>query len=40
MVTGMVSNTKIGFRNVFNKAKTTATINAVEKLDTAIPGKK
>lgn len=40
IVAGMVKKIKIGFKNVFNKAKTTATINAVEKLSTAIPGKK
>lgn len=30
----------MGFKNVFNIAKTTATIKAVVKLSTAIPGKK
>lgn len=40
IVTGIVNKTNIGFKNVFNRAKTTATINAVEKLATAIPGKK
>lgn len=40
MVTGIVSIIKIGFKNVFNIARTTATINAVEKLSTVTPGKK
>jgi hypothetical protein len=33
-VTGIVSNTSIGFRNVFNKPNTTATIKAPVKLVT------
>lgn len=33
-VTGMVSNTNIGFKKVFNKPKTTATIKAPVKLVT------
>lgn len=40
MVTGIVKKIKIGFKKVFNNAKTTATINAVAILSTAIPGKK
>lgn len=40
IVTGIVKNTNTGFKNVFNKASTMATIRAVEKLSTAIPGKK
>lgn len=40
IVTGIVKNTKIGFKNVFNIARTMATINDVEKLSTTIPGKK
>jgi hypothetical protein len=40
IVTGIVNKIKTGFKNVFNKARTTATISAVEKLSTAIPGKK
>ncbi len=40
IVTGIVRKINIGFKNVFNIAKTTATIKAVEKLSTAIPGKK
>lgn len=39
-VTGIVKKTNIGFKKVFNIAKTTATINAVVKFSTAIPGKK
>lgn len=39
-VTGIVSNTKIGFRKVFSKPKTTATIKAPVKLVTCTPGKK
>ena len=33
-VTGIVSKTNIGFRNVFNKPNTTATIKAPVKLVT------
>lgn len=33
-VTGIVSNISIGFRNVFNKPNTTATIKAPVKLVT------
>lgn len=36
----MVKNTKTGFTKTFNKPKTTATIKAVVKLSTEIPGKK
>ena len=32
MVTGMVKNTKIGFKTAFKKANTTAKIKAVKKL--------
>jgi hypothetical protein len=39
-VTGIVRKTRIGFKNVFNKANTTATMSAVVKLSTAIPGRK
>ena len=39
-VTGMVSSTSIGFRKVFNKPNTTATIKAPVKLVTCTPGKK
>ncbi len=39
-VNGIVKKTKIGFKNVFNNAKTTATSNAVEKSAISIPGKK
>ena len=40
IVTGIVKKTRIGFKKVFNKAKTTATISAVVKLSTEIPGRK
>ena len=39
-VTGIVSNTKIGFKNVFKRPKTTATNNAPVKSVTWTPGKK
>lgn len=39
-VTGIVSNTSIGFRKVFNKPNTTATIKAPVKLATCTPGRK
>lgn len=39
-VTGIVKKTRTGFKKVFNKANTTATINAVVKLSTEIPGRK
>lgn len=39
-VTGRVRNTSIGFINIFNSPKTTATIKAVMKLFTDTPGKK
>ncbi len=39
-VTGIVNNTSIGFRKVFNKPNTTATIKAPVKLVTCTPGKK
>lgn len=39
IVTGMVNNINIGFKKVFNKASTTATINAVVMLSTTIPVK-
>ena len=39
-VTGIVSRTSIGFKKVFNKPKTTATIKAPVKLVTCTPGKK
>ena len=40
IVTGIVRKTKIGFKNVFKIANTIATIKAVVKLSTEIPGKK
>lgn len=40
IVTGMVKKTRIGFKKVFNNASTTATIKAVVKLLTEIPGRK
>lgn len=39
-VAGSVKNTKIGFTNIFNKAKTMATIIADDILSTETPGKK
>ena len=39
-VTGIVSKISIGFRKVFNKPNTTATIKAPVKLVTCTPGKK
>lgn len=39
-VTGIVKKTRIGFKKVFNNANTTATISAVVKLSTEIPGRK
>ena len=38
MVAGIDKNTKTGFRNTFNRAKTTATTNAVEKPSIFTPG--
>ena len=38
IVTGMVKKTNIGFKKVFNRAKTTATIRAVVISSTTIPG--
>lgn len=40
IVAGIVRNTNIGFTNTFNNPNTTATIKAVVKLSTEIPGKK
>ena len=40
IVKGIVRKTNMGFKNVFNIAKTTATIKAVVKPSTTIPGKK
>jgi hypothetical protein len=39
-VTGIVSNTRTGFKKVFNKPNTTATNKAPVKLVTCTPGKK
>jgi hypothetical protein len=39
-VTGIVRNTKTGFKNVFNKPRTTATQRAATILVTCTPGKK
>ena len=39
-VTGMVSRTKIGFKNVFKRPNTTATNSAPVKSVTCTPGKK
>lgn len=40
IVAGMVKKTNIGFTKTFNNPNTTATIKAVVKLLTEIPGKK
>ena len=40
IVAGIVRKIKIGFRNTFKIPKTVATINAVVKSTTVIPGKK
>lgn len=40
IVTGIVRKIRIGFKKVFNNANTTATISAVVKLSTEIPGRK
>jgi hypothetical protein len=40
MVAGMVNITSSGFKNVFNKPITTATIIALKKLGTSTPGNK
>mgnify|MGYP006191878963 FL=1 len=40
IVAGIVKKIKIGFRNTFKTPKTAATIKAVVKSTTVIPGKK